>query len=133
MVKTTTLNATARPGLIGTGSLWKVKLVPDYHCTLRATWISLEGCCAFAYALINPRFAAAPFGLKIPELPSPLFGCGGTKLAWLAMSKNSARNWMLNASDMRAIGKTLWTEKSMLTRRGPVTQVRPRLNGTRLG
>src|ERR1700732_3185118 len=82
----------------------------NYQFTLRANWISLEGCCAFAYWVINPNFAGfacVPFGLRIPDFESPLFGCGGTKLAWLAMSKNSARNWMLNASEIRVIGKVL--------------------------
>src|ERR1700730_4490483 len=38
---------------------------------------------------------------------------------------------MLNASEIRVIGKVLWTEKSRLTRRGPVMLFLPILNGAR--
>src|SRR5580704_6305460 len=38
---------------------------------------------------------------------------------------------MLNASEIRVIGNTLWMEKSMLTKCGPVTQFLQTLNGAR--
>ncbi len=38
---------------------------------------------------------------------------------------------MLNASEIRLIGKVLWMEKSMLTKCGPVMLFRPILNGAR--
>src|ERR1700736_6853096 len=66
----------------------------------------------------------APLSSKIPAL---LYGSGGTKLVWFRILNISARNWMLNVSDIRWIGLFLVAEKSRLTSFGPMRVLRPAL------
>src|SRR5580704_5884818 len=95
------------------------RITSNYQIILIANWIWRE------VVDVAVNVPAEAIGVNAWLNTCTLVDTGGLKLARLRILNNSARNWMLNVSDIRVIRLFLNSEASRSSSPGPIATLRP--------
>lgn len=112
--------AAARPNAIFARRLRAPSPAYNSICDTPAYQVAFTENCSWREVVLVKVIAPAN-GIGFPrESMMARLSLGDVKFAWLMMLKKSARNWVLNASEIRGMGMFLDNELSSPTNPGPV-------------